>query len=49
MDLVKLGFDNCDIEVKIVISKEKLKRILNIDENCLALDGRKNSGEVDHI
>ena len=41
MDLVKLGFDNCDIKGKIVISKEQLKRMLNIDENCLALDGSK--------
>ena len=40
-DLVNLGFDNCNIEVKIAISKEQLKRILNIDETCLALDGRK--------
>ena len=31
-DIVKLGFANCNIKGKIVISKEQLKRILNIYE-----------------
>ena len=31
-DLVKLGFSNCNNQGKIVISKEQLKRILNIYE-----------------
>ena len=36
-----MGFSNYDIGGKIVILKEQLKRILNSDENCLALGGRK--------
>ena len=40
-DLVNLGFANCNTQGKIVISKEQLKRILNIYETCLALDGSK--------
>ena len=40
-DLVKLGVFNWNIEGKIFVSKEQLKCIIEIDETCLALDGRK--------
>ena len=40
-----MGFANCNIGGKIFISKEQLKRILNSDENCLALGGRKSQQE----
>ena len=41
-DLFNLGFVNCIIEGKIVMSMDQLKRIINIDETCLALDGSKS-------
>ena len=41
MGLVKFVFDNYEINCRVVISKDQLKRILNIDGSCLALDGRK--------
>ena len=40
-DMVKLGFSNYKIEGKKVVPKDQLKRILKIDETCLALDDRK--------
>ena len=40
-DLVKLGFASRDDNDNIVIPDEQLKRILNIDETCLVMDGSK--------
>ena len=34
-------FANCDIDIKIVISKDQLKCIININETCLDRDGIK--------
>ena len=43
--MLELGFAEVDSEGKTVIPKEKLKKIINIDETCLVLDGSKcNSG-----
>ena len=38
-DLVELGFAYRDDEEKIVITDEKLGKIINFDESCISLDG----------
>ncbi len=40
-DLVKLGFASRNDNDNIVIPDEQLKRILDIDETCLVMDGSK--------
>ena len=41
-DLVKLGFAYKDAKGGVIIPKEQLRRILNINETCLSLDGSDN-------
>ena len=45
-DLFEVGFAEVDSKGKTVIPAEQLKKIINIDETCLVLDGSKcnNSG-----
>ncbi len=40
-DLLELGFAKTDSNGKTVIPMEQLKKIINIDETCLVLDGSK--------
>ena len=42
-DLLELGFAEVDSEGKTVIPTEQLKKIINIDETCLVLDGSKGN------
>ncbi len=42
-DIVDLGFAHINPDTqKVVIPKDQLRRIVNIDETCLSLDGSKN-------
>ena len=42
-DLVELGFAFRDEKGDVIIPKEQMRRILNVDESCLSLDGSKGA------